>query len=171
MHGRGSAVRRPWRADSAIFWTTDSEGALPRIILLRHLLPVGAPGRHAGLSPREDRAGRESDVAVELRPRHKGARVTARVIPSLAIIWHPMPAACFWGRAPSLGFPRPAVGALDQDGTFLWLACCRGATSSACERARGRSPSRKALGDGSSHRPRHDRRSAEPVVVRAQIAE
>jgi hypothetical protein len=103
-----------------IFWTTDSEGGFAQ----DHFAPGtyylwARRGDMLAYPPEKIELAEKGDVTVELRLDHKGSRVTGQVIPRPGFRLSSDTRALLVGHAPSLGFPRPAVGALDQDGRFL----------------------------------------------------
>lgn len=103
-----------------IFWTTDAEGSFAQ----DHFAPGtyylwARRGDMLAYPPEKIELAEKGDVTVELRLDHKGARVTGQVIPRPGFRLSTDTRALLLGRAPSLGFPRPAVGALDRDGRFL----------------------------------------------------
>jgi hypothetical protein len=103
-----------------IFWTTDSEGNFAQ----DHFAPGtyylwARRGDVLAYPPERIELVEKGDVPVELRLDHKGARVTGQVVPRPGYRLSSDTRALLLGRAPSLAFPRPAVGALDQDGHFL----------------------------------------------------
>jgi hypothetical protein len=103
-----------------IFWTTDSEGSFAQ----DHFAPGtyylwARRGDMLAYPPERIELVEKGDVTVELRLDHKGARITGQVIPRPGYHLSSDTRAVLLGRAPSLAFPRPAVGALDEDGRFL----------------------------------------------------
>jgi len=103
-----------------IFWTTDSEGSFAQ----DHFAPGtyylwARRGDLLAYPPEKIELDEKGDVTVELRLDHKGARVTGQVVPRPGYHLSSDTRALLLGRSPSLGFPRPAVGALDENGRFL----------------------------------------------------
>ena len=62
--------------------------------------------------------GIKGEAQVELRLEHKGARVSGQVISRPGLRLEPDTRVLLIGRSPSLAFPRPAVGPLDEAGHF-----------------------------------------------------
>ena len=103
-----------------IFWTTDLEGSFAQDRFAPGTYYLWARrGDMLAYPPERIELVEKGDVTVELRLDHKGARVTGQVIPRPGYRLSSDTRAVLLGRAPSLAFPRPAVGALDQDGHFL----------------------------------------------------
>jgi len=103
-----------------IFWTTDSEGGFAQ----DHFAPGtyylwARRGDMLAYPPGRIELGPKGEVTVELRLDHKGAHVTGQVVSRPGYHLSVDTRALLLGRAPSLAFPRPAVGALDQAGRFL----------------------------------------------------
>jgi hypothetical protein len=102
-----------------IFWTTDSEGHFAQ----DHFTPGtyylwARRGDMLAYPPEKIELEDKGEVTVELRLGHKGARVTGQVISRPGYRLSPGARALLLGRSPSLAFPRPAVGALDESGHF-----------------------------------------------------
>jgi hypothetical protein len=102
-----------------IFWTTDSEGNFAQ----DHFTPGtyylwARRGEMLAYPPEKIELEDKGEVTVELRLDHKGARVTGQVISRTGYRLSPGTRALLLGRSPSLAFPRPAVGALDESGHF-----------------------------------------------------
>ena len=103
-----------------IFWTTDSEGSFAQDHFGAGTYYLWARrGDMLAYPPEKIELAEKGDVTVELRLDHKGSRVTGQVIPRPGFRLSSDTRALLLGHAPSLGFPRPAVGALDKDGRFL----------------------------------------------------
>ena len=86
----------------------------------RHVLPVGAPRRDAGVPAREDRdqrpgAGRR-DRAASCRTRARACAAASRCAAGAPV--EPETRAVLFGRSP-LALPRKAVGEIDRDGKFV----------------------------------------------------
>ena len=154
-----------------IFWTTDSEGSFAQDHFAPGTYYCGRAGGLLAYPPEKIELVEKGDVAVELRLDHKGARVTGQVIPRPGYHLASDARALFWVARACWAPPDRRWVRSTKTGTFLWLACCRGATSSACERARG--PHRRE-GPRDVEVPIDPDTTValpEPVVVRAQIAE
>ncbi len=156
-----------------IFWTTDSEGSFAQ----DHFAPGtyylwARRGDMLAYPPEKIELVDRGDVAVELRLDHKGARVTGQVIPRPGYRLSSDTRALLLGRAPSLAFPRPAVGALDQDGRFLFTGVLPGRYELSVRE--GTRTLTIAQGPRDVEVPIDPDTTValkEPVVVRAQIAE
>jgi len=156
-----------------IFWTTDSEGSFAQ----DHFAPGtyylwARRGDMLAYPPEKIELVEKGDVTVELRLDHKGARVTGQVIPRPGYHLSSDARAVLLGRAPSLGFPRPAVGALDQDGHFLVAGVLPGRYELSVRE--GTRTLTIAQGPRDVEVPIDPDTTValpEPVVVRAQIAE
>lgn len=102
-----------------IFWTTDSLGNFAQ----DHFMPGtyylwARRGDMLAYPPEKIELEDKGEVTVELRLDHKGARVTGQVISRPGYRIAPGTRALLLGRSPSLAFPRPAVGVLDENGHF-----------------------------------------------------
>ncbi|HJX65379.1 MAG TPA: carboxypeptidase-like regulatory domain-containing protein [Polyangia bacterium] len=156
-----------------IFWTTDSEGSFAQ----DHFAPGtyylwARRGDMLAYPPEKIELVEMGDVTVELRLDHKGARVTGQVISKPGYHLSSDARAVLLGRAPSLGFPRPAVGALDQDGHFLVAGVLPGRYELSVRE--GTRTLTIAQGPRDVEVPIDPDTTValpEPVVVRAQIAE
>jgi len=156
-----------------IFWTTDSEGNFAQ----DHFAPGtyylwARRGDMLAYPPERIELAEKGDVTVELRLDHKGARVTGQVIPRTGYRLSSDTRALLLGRAPSLAFPRPAVGALDQDGRFLVTGVLPGRYELSVRE--GTKTLTIAQGPRDVEVPIDPDTTValrEPVVVRAQLAE
>ena len=103
-----------------IFWTTDSEGGFAQDHFAVGTYYLWARrGDMLAYPPEKIELEDKGEITVELRLDHKGARVTGQVLPRPGFRLSADTRALLLGRAPSLAFPRPAVGGLDQTGRFL----------------------------------------------------
>ena len=156
-----------------IFWTTDSEGSFAQ----DHFSPGtyylwARRGDMLAYPPEKIELDEKGEATVELRLDHKGARVTGQVIPRPGYRLSSDTRALLLGRAPSLGFPRPAVGALDQDGRFFVAGVLPGRYELSVRE--GTRTLTIAQGPRDVEVPIDPGTTValpEPVVVRAQIAE
>jgi hypothetical protein len=156
-----------------IFWTTDSEGSFAQ----DHFAPGtyylwARRGDMLAYPPEKIELADKGEATVELRLDHKGARVTGQVIPRPGYRLSSDTRALLLGRAPSLGFPRPAVGALDQDGRFFVAGVLPGRYELSVRE--GTKTLTIAQGPRDVEVPIDPGTTValpEPVVVRAQIAE
>jgi hypothetical protein len=103
-----------------IFWTTDAEGSFAQ----DHFIPGtyymwARRGEMLTYPPEKIELEDKGEVTVELRLDHKGARVTGQVLSRPGYRLSPGTRALLLGRAPSLAFPRAAVGTLDENGHFM----------------------------------------------------
>ena len=156
-----------------IFWTTDSEGSFAQDHFAAGTYYLWARrGDMLAYPPEKIELADKGDVAVELRLDHKGARVTGQVVPRPGYRLSSDTRALLLGRSPSLGFPRPAVGALDQDGRFLVAGVLPGRYELSVRE--GTRTLTIAEGPRDVEVPIDPDTTValkEPVVVRAQIAE
>ena len=156
-----------------IFWTTDPEGSFAQDHFAAGTYYLWARrGDMLAYPPEKIELADKGDVAVELRLDHKGARVTGQVVPRPGYRLSPGTRALLLGRSPSLGFPRPAVGALDQDGRFLVAGVLPGRYELSVRE--GTRTLTIAEGPRDVEVPIDPDTTValkEPVVVRAQIAE
>ncbi len=102
-----------------VFWTTDAEGNFAQ----DHFVPGpyylwARRGDMLAYPPEKIELEDQGEVKVEFRLEHRGARVTGQVVSRSGYRLSPGTRALLLGRAPSLAFPRPAVGALDENGRF-----------------------------------------------------
>jgi hypothetical protein len=103
-----------------IFWTTDSEGGFAQDRFSPGTYYLWARrGDMLVYPPEKIELEDKGEITVELHLDHKGARVTGQVVSRPGYRLSPGTRALLLGRAPSLAFPRPAVGALDETGHFM----------------------------------------------------
>jgi hypothetical protein len=103
-----------------IFWTTDAEGSFAQDRFTPGTYYLWARrGDMLVYPPEKIELEDKGEVSVELHLDHKGARVTGQVISRPGYRLSPGTRALLLARSPSLAFPRPAVGALDESGHFM----------------------------------------------------
>ena len=156
-----------------IFWTTDSEGNFAQDHFAAGTYYLWARrGDMLAYPPEKIELAEKGDVTVELRLDHKGARVTGQVVSRPGYRLSSDTRAILLGRSPSLGFPRPAVGALDENGRFLVAGVLPGRYElSVRDGARTLTIAEGPRDVEVPIDPDTTVALKEPIVVRAQIAE
>ncbi len=100
-------------------WTTDSDGKFQQDRFAPGTYYLWARrGDMLVFPPEKIELGENQEVEVALALKHKGARISGQVQPSVGYRLGPETRVVLLSRSP-LAFPRPAVGELQRDGQFV----------------------------------------------------
>ena len=106
--------------NSPIIWSTDTSGEFAQDRLQPGTYYLWARMGERQVYPPEkvELSAAHPDVRIQLKLRHKGARVRGRVAPAAGRVPEGEMRAVLFGRSP-LAFPRKAVADVDKDGRFV----------------------------------------------------